>query len=81
MSILYLTDNLEIEYYENFNLTSIVTPLQVEKYAALLKEVNYDPVETDFLIDGFTNGFDISYRGEQIRQSSSSNIPFSVGNK
>ena len=55
--------------------------MNVKTYAKLLEEVNYDPVETEFLIDGFTNGFDIGYRGEETRQSTSRNILFSVGNK
>ena len=33
------------------------------------------------MLDGFTNGFDIGYRGPLIRQSKSQNIPFTVGNK
>ena len=37
------------------------------------KEANYDP-ETKFLVDGFTNGFDIGYRGNKIRQSHSKSL-------
>ena len=41
----------------------------------------YDPVETKFLVEGFSNGFDIGYRGLVIRQSHSTNIPFTIGDK
>ena len=66
-----------IHYAENFDLTSIVTPLDVK----LLREANYDKDETKFLVDGFSTGFDIGYRGNKNRKSESHNIPFSVGNK
>ena len=55
--------------------------LNVERYIELLRETKYNEQETDFLSDGFTNGFDISYEGPQQRHSRSQNIPFTVGNK
>ena len=63
------------------DLKNIVTPLNVEKFAELLKNSNYDRAESVFLIDGFTNGFDIGYKGPKIRQSRAKNIPFTVGDK
>lgn len=58
-----------------------MTPLNVNLLAELLEKSQYDPKESAFLIDGFTNGFDIGYKGPQERQICSKNIPFSVGNK
>ena len=55
--------------------------MNVKRYGELLKESGYDAEETDFLLDGFNNGFDIGYRGEARRQSQARNIPFTVGNK
>ena len=45
----------------------------------LLKDSNYEKSKTDFLVDGFTTGFDIGYRGPATRQSTSENIPLKVG--
>ena len=45
----------------------------------LLLESRYDAEETRFLVDGFTNGFDIGYQGPVERQSTSENIPLTVG--
>ena len=42
-------------------------------------ELRYDTHETDFIIDGFSNGFDIGYQGAEIRQDTSKNIPFTPG--
>ena len=41
----------------------------------------YNPRETEFLVDGFTNGFDIGYEGLKIRKDTSRNIPITVGSK
>ena len=45
----------------------------------LLVESNYDPEETRFLVEGFTNGFNLGYQGPWIRKDESRNIPFQVG--
>ena len=47
----------------------------------MLIESNYDSTETNFLIEGFSTGFDIGYEGPEIRQDTSKNIPFTVGDK
>ena len=47
----------------------------------LLTESNYDIEETNFLVNGFSNGFDIGYCGPWNRQDTSRNIPFQVGDK
>ena len=54
----------EVLYYENFDLESVVSPVDYRALERLLIESQYDPVETAFLVDGFKNGFDIGYRGE-----------------
>ena len=62
-------------------MTDICTPIKVDKLAEYLHQSNYDRVESEFIIDGFTNGFEIGYAGPKIRQDRSRNIPFSVGDK
>ena len=59
----------------------MVTPVNIEELAKLLKLLKYPGDKSSFLVDGFTNGFDIGYEGPQVRQSVSENIPFQgVGN-
>ena len=67
-------------YFENFDLSTVVTPLKVNQFIQLLKEANYAESEIDFLQEGFTSGFDIGYEGPENRQSTADNIPFTVGN-
>ena len=56
-----------------------MTPLKVDCFSELLSESNYDEDKTRFLIDGFTNGFDIGYQGPIDRKSEAKNIPFTPG--
>ena len=49
--------------------------------ARMLRESNYDKAETDYLVQGFTQGFDLRYGGPKVRKSTSKNLPFSVGNR
>ena len=58
-----------------------MTPMNVEYYKKMLSDSNYDARESAFLLDGFTNGFDIGYQGPKIRQSEAKNIPFTIGDK
>ena len=68
-----------VDYFENFDLSSIITPVNADWLEYLLQTTNYDSAETKFLVDGFKQGFDIGYQGPQIRQSRSENIPFTPG--
>ena len=73
--------NLEVLQFENFDLQSIKTPVNVEVFKDLLVRSSYDKKETDFLIDGFTNGFSIGYNGNENIQISAPNLKFrEVGN-
>ena len=67
------------EYYENYDLDNIVTPVNVSNLERILEHECYDPEKTKFLVDGFTSGFDIGYKGQQLRQSEADNIPFMPG--
>ena len=53
------------EYYENLDLETLVTPLNVTHFIELLKETQYPEQEIEFLQKGFTQGFDIWYEGHK----------------
>ena len=71
----------QIDYHTNFNLTDIVTLINVSVLIEKLQESNYPPDEIAFLEAGFTEGFDIGYEGPTNRTSTSNNIPFTVGDE
>ena len=67
--------------YQKHDLENIETAVKPDVLEQLLVETNYDKRETQFVIQGFRKGFDLEYAGPQIRQSTSRNMPFTVGNK
>ena len=71
----------EVLYFENFDLENIMTPVDVDKLHYWLKKTNYDPQESDYLVDGFINGFDLGYRGPEVIQQKSQNLKFTIGDK
>ena len=56
-------------------------PVLVDKLVQLLKESESPEQKIQELEAGFRHGFDIGYEGPEFHQSSSVNIPFTVGNK
>ena len=65
--------------YCNYDTTSIITPINVKRLQDLLKETRYNEEKSRYIIDGFTNGFDIGYCGPEDRQDRSNNIPLRIG--
>lgn len=63
----------------NFDMDNIYTPVNVEAYTKLLKASNYNPERSAELVDGFTNGFDLGYRGPLTRKNESKNLRLRVG--
>ena len=62
-------------------METIKTPVDADKLQMLLKESNYDEKETEFLVDGFKNGFDLGYRGPELIKQNSPNLKFTIGDK
>ena len=65
--------------YQNLDIRNIVTPINTEELEYLLKKYEYDKHKTQFLIQGFKEGFDIGYQGPVNRRSRSRNLPLSIG--
>ena len=63
----------------NPDLENIVMPLNMDRFSQLLRESNYDEEKVNFLVNGFTERFDIGYAGPKVRQSTSNNTPFTPG--
>ena len=76
-----MNEEIKPEYYTNYDLENIVTPVKVDVLCSLLRNAGYPDSETRFLEEGSKNGFDIGYEGSQVHQSTSKNIPFTIGNQ
>ena len=66
-------------FHTNFKWDRVVTPVDINQFERLLNNANYDKDETQFLVHGFTYGFDIGYRGPETRRNLSRNLPFRIG--
>ena len=53
----------------------------MNKLEQLLMDSQYNKQETEFLVSGFRDGFDINYRGPVQRQDEADNIPLRIGSK
>ena len=63
----------------NFDLQNIITPVDPHRFLILLQESCYDRKKTKFIIDGFTDGFEIGYQGRRDIQLKSNNLKLNVG--
>ena len=71
----------EILQFHNYDLENIKTPVNVEVLEDLLIQSKYDKKETEFLVDGFRNGFELGYEGSEQVKISSPNLKFrDIGN-
>ena len=66
-------------YWENFNLTDIITPVNVMALHGLLIESGYNIHKTKFLVNGFSEGFSLGYQGPKIVKRLSPNLKLRVG--
>ena len=66
----------EIKMAKNFNITDLVTLVDVDRFEQLLIETNYNQLETEFIVNGFRHGFSLEYRGETNVKMTSPNLKF-----
>ena len=64
-----------MDHFENLILDDIVTPINVLVLKHYLELSDYKAEKSRILIQGFTEGFEIGYRGPEIRQDTADNIP------
>ena len=63
----------------NTDLHEIITPIKVDVYKNYLQDANFNRGKSEFLVQGFREGFDIGYHGPFNRHDYSSNILIRVG--
>lgn len=68
-------------WYENYDMDSIVTPVKVRELERLLVETEYPREKTQFLVNGFTEGFTLGYEGPMVRRTFSRNHKLRAGNQ
>ena len=67
---------------ENLNLEDIVTPVKCQVLEELLVNTGYDRSKTEFLVNGFKNGFELKYNGKLLGSKRfAPNLKLAVGSK
>ena len=68
--------------FKNTNLTDIVTPVKAEALCKLLTQYGYNKEKTEFLVNGFKEGFSLRYQGalEKVRRVAP-NLKLRVGSR
>ena len=64
----------------NYDLENVVTPVDVDRFEYLLKQTDYDKSETEYLVNGFRNGFSLEYYGKRNVVRTAENLKLRVGN-
>ena len=77
MVLILISD--EVKQFRCESYLDIETPVNVLKLEEFLVQSHYSELETRFLLDGFRQGFSIRYEGPQNHESTSKNLPFTVG--
>lgn len=65
----------------NFDLSTVVTPVNWTEFHRVLLETGYQQEEIDYLRQGFTQGFSLEYQGPRDRQMTANNLKLRVGSK
>ena len=71
----------EILYFENYDLDSVVTPVNIEKLHELLCKTGYCKEKTEELVNNFRNGFHLGYSGKTDIRRLAPNLNFRVGSE
>ena len=74
-------DEADVDYFENYDIHNIETPIDTTVYGKLLRESGFNSQKANFLLEGFTSGFSIGYNGPRKRVSEAQNLPITVGSK
>ena len=75
----FIVKFLDVLEFSNRDLKNIVTPVKVNIYKRLLQETGYDKDKIQYLVNGFTHGFDLCYKGPSRVRKKSPNLKLTVG--
>ena len=67
--------------YENLDLDNIFTPVNANQLRSLLYESQYNKEISEYLVSGFTEGFDLGYRGPSTIKQTARNLKFTIGDE
>ena len=68
-----------VEWYENYDMENVVTPVNVDVFERLLIQSNYNKSKRIKLINGFRNGFSLHYEGEMKVKKTAPDLKLRIG--
>ena len=68
-----------LHYAENFDLDSVVTPVDADRFKQLLIQSKFDKKKTEIIYSGFKRGFDLGYQGDKFVRLTAANLKLRVG--
>ena len=77
---IFITEH-QIVLAENHDLNDLFTPVNGVVFGQLLQNVGYESEKTQFIVNGFQNGFNLEYTGNRKLQLTSPNLRFLIGNE
>ena len=77
--LILVEEEEQLLMFDEPNFEDIITPINVREFKKLLYALGYDKQKSDHLIEGFTHGFSLGYKGSYERKLESNNIPLKVG--
>ena len=69
----------QLPWFENYDVESVVTPIDVEVYERLLIQSKYNKRKRLKLVQGFWQGFDLHYEGKKFVTKTAPNLKIRVG--
>ena len=69
----------DVLWFENYDLDSIVTPVNATLFERLLKESQCDEDKIQFIANGFRNGFPLKFEGDQNVLRDAENLKLRIG--
>ena len=70
-----------VDWFENYDIQNIKTPVDADKLDQLLQEANYNSAKRQYLVEGFRKGFSLHFGGNDRVKRYAPNLKLRVGSK
>ena len=70
-----------VDWFENFDLENIITPVKADNLDQLLRAANYNAKKRDFLVQGFKEGFSLGFKAKPNTKQTAQNLRLRIGSK
>ena len=77
--IIQIEQEVAADWFENYNLKDIVTPVNPDKLNELLIEAKFNKRRRLKIVKGFREGFSLGYEGNKEVEKTAPNLPFRIG--